>query len=122
MSTTHLLTFLLSMLIAFFQVAPSYAGMVSTDKSFTEQSVQIDRENLRSLMARDEVRSLLAGNGLNVEQAQQRVDVLTDKEARLLAEKFNEQPAGGFLGALLIIGLVLIILELAGVTDIFTGI
>ena len=122
MSTTHLLTFLLSMLIAFFQVAPSYAGMVSTDKSFTEQSVQIDRENLRSLMARNEVRSLLAGNGLTVEQAQQRVDVLTDKEARLLAEKFNEQPAGGFLGALLIIGLVLIILELTGVTDIFTGI
>jgi len=37
MRTTHFLAFLLSISIAFFQTAPSYAGMVGTDKSFTEQ-------------------------------------------------------------------------------------
>ena len=122
MRATHFLTLLLSVSIAFFQIAPAYAGIVATEKTYSEYSAQTDRENLRSLMARDEVRGLLSSNGLTIEQAQQRVDALTDKEARLLAEKFNEQPAGGILGALLIIALVLIILELAGVTDIFSGI
>ena len=122
MRATRFLICILSVSLAFFQVTPSYAGIVGTDKSFTEHSAQQDREKLRALMARDEVQGLLANNGLTVEQAQQRVDVLTDKEARLLAEKFNEQPAGGILIALLVIFLVFIILELAGVTDVFKGI
>lgn len=122
MRATRFLICILSVSLAFFQVTPSYAGIVGTDKSFTEHSAQQDREKLRALMARDEVQGLLASNGLTVEQAQQRVDVLTDKEARLLAEKFNEQPAGGILIALLVIFLVFIILELAGVTDVFKGI
>ena len=122
MRATPFLMCLLSISVAFFQIAPAYAGIVGTDKSFSEHSAQQDRKLLRSLMARDEVRGLLAKNGLTVEQAQQRVSALTDKEAQQLAEKFNEQPAGGILVALLIIFLVFIILELAGVTDVFTGI
>lgn len=122
MRATHFLMCLLSVSIAFFQIAPSYAGIVGTDKSFAEYSAQNDREKLRTLMARDEVKDLLANNGLTVKQAQQRVDALTDNEAQLLAEKFDEQPAGGFLIALLIVILVFIILEMAGVTDVFTGI
>ena len=122
MRTSHFLMCLLSVSIAFFQVTPAYAGIVGTDKSFTEHSAQQDREKLRALMARDEVQGLLADNGLTVEQAQQRVDALTDKEAQQLAENFDEQAAGGILIALLIIFLVFIILELAGVTDVFTGI
>lgn len=95
MRAAQLLMCLLSISIAFFQVALSYAGLVGTDKSFTKHSTQTDREKLRALMARDEVRGLLASNGLTVEQAQQRVIALTDKEAQQLAEKFDEQPAGG---------------------------
>ncbi len=116
------LIYLLSAAVAFFQVAPSYAGIVNTDKLLSEHSAQQDREKLRALVARDEVRSLLTNNGLTVKQAQQRVEALTDKEARQLAEKFDEQPAGGILTALLIVFLVFIILELAGITDVFTGI
>jgi cytochrome c-type biogenesis protein CcmH/NrfG len=112
----------LSVSVAFFQVGPAYAGIIGTDKSFNEFSAQNDRAKLSALIARDEVRGLLASNGLTVEEAQQRVNALTDKEAKQLAEKFDEQAAGGVLIALLIIFLVFIILELAGVTDIFTGI
>ena len=122
MQSKYYLLYLLSISVAFFQVVPAYAGIVGTDKSFAEHAAQQDRETLRSLMTRAEVRGLLANNGLTVEQAQQRVDALTDSEARLLAEKFDEQPAGGILIALLIIFLVFIILEMAGVTDVFSGI
>ena len=51
-----------------------------------------DRENLRNLMSRDEVRSMLEMNGLTVEQAQERVDSLTDSEVQQMAKKFDELP------------------------------
>jgi hypothetical protein len=74
-------------------------------------------------MSRDEVRSLLKSNGLTVEEAQARVDSLTNKEVSQMADKFNELPAAGDAAVVvLVIALVVIILELAGITDIFTGI
>ena len=54
------------------------------------------------------------------EDAQKRVASLSESELRQLASTVENQPAGG--GAIVVIGvlfLVLIILELVGVTDIF---
>ena len=123
MRISKALVYVLMLSFTFVQTAPAIAGIVGTDRSLFEQSIQQDRENLRSLMARDEVRSLLQQNGLSVEQAQQRVNALTDSEVRQLAQRFEELPAAGDAAVvILIIALVVIILELAGITDIFTGI
>ncbi len=123
MRISKALVYVLMLSFTFVQTAPAIAGIVGTDKFLTQQSIQQDRESLRSLMARDEVRSLLQHNGLTVEEAQQRVDALTDSEVRQLSQRFAELPAAGNAGVVvLIIALVVIILELAGITDIFTGI
>ncbi len=123
MRISKALVYVLMLSFTFMQTAPAIAGIVGTDRFLSEQSIQQDRENLRSLMTRDEVRSLLQQNGLTVEQAQQRVDSLTDSEVRQLAQKFEELPAAGDAAVvILVIALVVIILELAGITDIFTGI
>lgn len=123
MRISKALVYVLMLSFTFMQTAPAIAGIVGTDRFLTEQSIQQDREKLRSFMARDEVRSLLQQNGLTIEQAQQRVDALTDSEVRQLAQKFEELPAAGDAAVvILVIVLVVIILELAGITDIFTGI
>ncbi len=115
--------YLLIISFTFVQISPAFAGIVGTDSFLSEQTLQQDRENLRNLMTRDEVRSMLEMNGLTVKQAQERVDLLTDSEVTQLAEKFDELPAAGDAGVvILIIVLVVLILELAGITDIFTGI
>lgn len=115
--------YLLILSFIFVQISPAFAGIVGTDSYLSEQTAQQDRENLRALMSRDEVRSLLETNGLTVEEAQTRVDSLTDKEVSQMAEKFSELPAAGDAAVvILVIALVVIILELAGITDIFTGI
>ncbi len=115
--------YLLIISFTFVQISPAFAGIVGTDRFLSEQTIQQDRENLRSLMSRDEVRSMLEMNGLTVKQAQERVDLLTDSEVTELAKKFDELPAAGDAGVvILIIVLVVLILELAGITDIFTGI
>ena len=115
--------YLLIISFLFVQVSPAFAGIVGTDSFLSEQSIQQDRENLRNLMSRDEVRSMLEMNGLTVDQAQERVDSLTDMEVKQLAKKFEELPAAGDAAVvILIIALVVLVLELAGITDIFTGI
>ena len=123
MRISKALVYVLVLSFTFVQTAPAIAGIVGTDRFLTEQTIQQDRENLRSLMTRSEVRTLLQQNGLTVEQAQQRVDALTNSEVRQLAQRFEELPAAGDAGVvILVIVLVVIILELAGITDIFTGI
>ena len=122
MRISKTLIYVLMLSFTFVQTAPAIAGMIGTDRFLTEQTIQQDRDNLRSLMNRDEVRTLLQHNGLTVEQAQERVEALTDSEVRQLAQKFEQLPAAGDAAVvLLVIALVVIILELAGITDIFTG-
>ena len=82
------LIYLLILSFIFIQISPAIAGIVGTDNFLTEQTVQQDRENLRALMSRDEVRSLLEINGLTIQEAQERVDSLTDKEVSQMAKKF----------------------------------
>ncbi len=115
--------YLLIISFLFVQISPAFAGIVGTDSFLSEQTLQQDRENLRDLMSRDEVRSMLEMNGLTVEQAQARVDSLTDAEVSQMAKKFDELPAAGDAAVvILVIALVVLVLELAGITDIFTGI
>ena len=122
MRISKALIYVLMLSFTFMHTAPAIAGLVGTDRFLTEQSIQQDRENLRALMARDEVRSLLQHNGLTVEQAQQRVNALTDAEVQRLAQQYDQLPAAGNAAVVvLVIALVVIILELAGITDIFTG-
>jgi len=116
------LIYLLILSFIFVQISPAFAGIVGTDSFLSEQSIQQDRENLRALMSRNEVRSLLARNGLTVAQAQERVDSLTGKEVSQMAKHFDELPAAGDAWVVvLVIALVVVILELAGITDIFTA-
>ncbi len=123
MRLSKLFIYLLIISFAFVQISPAFAGIVGTDSFLSEQTLQQDRENLRDLMSRDEVRSMLEMNGLTVEEAQARVDSLTDAEVSQMAKKFDELPAAGDAAVvILIIALVVLVLELAGITDIFTGI
>lgn len=114
--------YLLIIAFTFGQISPAFAGIVGTERFLSEQNIEQDRENLRILMTRDEVRSLLEKNGLTVEQAQERVNSLTESEVRQLASKYEELPAAGDAWVIVIIlALVVVILELAGITDIFTA-
>jgi len=95
------------------------AAIVSTsDMVATEQS-RIDRDYLLDSLEREEVQTALISQGVDLEMAKQRVASMTDEEIRALNQKMDEMPAGGIVGAVLIIFLVLLITDIAGWTDIF---
>jgi len=99
----------------------AFAGIVSTTDIVDAQQVQQERERIQNWMAREDVRDQLTSLGVNVDDATARVDSMTNEEVMIMASKMDEMPAGAGTGELLIIAaLVLVILELTGVTDIFT--
>lgn len=84
-----------------------------------ERTAQIDR--IRTTMAREDVRTTLIGMGVDPMEAELRLDALTDTELVMLNQQMDELPAGGsVLGVLGAVLVVLLVLELLGVTNVFT--
>jgi len=115
------ITALLAVSILFVSVQPAVnAAIVSTsDMVATEQS-RIDRDYLLGSLEREEVQTALTSQGVDLEMAKQRVASMTDEEVRALNQKMDEMPAGGsVVGAVVLIFLVLLITDIAGLTDVF---
>lgn len=110
---------LVSFLMVNFQHA-ALAGIVSTTDIIDSQAVQIEKQRIHQLLARDDVRSQLIDMGVNPEDALKRVDSMTDEEAQVFAQNMQELPAGGdVLGVLLVVFLVLLFTDIMGWTDVF---
>jgi hypothetical protein len=115
------LTALLAVSVLFVSVQPAVnAAIVSTsDLVATEQS-KISREYLLNSLEREEVRTALTSQGVDLEMAKQRVANMTDEEVRALNQKMDEMPAGsGVVGALLLVFLVLLFTDIMGWTDVY---
>lgn len=111
-------------------VSIAYAGLVSTASAAvvgTQQALSVDARqamitHINSSLQRDDVRQAMIDLGVDPQQAEQRVASLTDQELAELDGKLDQLPAGS--GALAVIGivfLVLLILDVTGVINIFSG-
>ena len=107
--------------LGFAQAAP--AGMISTGHMVDNEVRAESLSRIELLLARDDVASQMVALGVQPEQVLERLNAMTTAELLELERNFDEQLAGG--DALALIGavfLVLLILELVGVTDIFKSI
>ena len=100
------------------------AAMIETESVVNTDRAQNAREYLKSLLAREEVKSALVSQGIDPLEAKNRLNSLTDEEATRVADQLQSLPAGGgFFTTLLIVVfivfLVLLATDIAGYTDIF---
>jgi hypothetical protein len=78
---------------------------------------------IEQTLARDSVASQLEALGVDRAAVAERLAQLTDEELTTLESRLNDLPAGGDVLAVVgIVFVVLLILELVGVTDIFKAI
>jgi len=106
-------------------VCSGFSGVVSASVISTQQALSADarttmESDVRSSLARDDVRQAMVRLGADPLQADARVASLSDAELMKLQGQLDRLPAGG--DALAVIGIVfivLLILELTGVTNIF---
>jgi hypothetical protein len=97
------------------------AGVIGTPEflSAADRTGQIAR--IESTLSRADVQAQLVELGVNPADATQRIAALSDAELSLMNDKLDQLPAGGdsFLAVVGIVFIVLLILEITGVTDIF---
>ncbi|NGX16125.1 PA2779 family protein [Wenzhouxiangella sp. XN24] len=112
-------------------VSLGMAGMVSTasagvigSRVVVEQAERADTvARVQAVLDREGVQAQLVALGVDPSMALERVAALTDEELRQLDGRLSELPAGA--GAVEVVGIVfivLLILELVGITNIFTSI
>ena len=99
------------------------AGVIGTQQAMSAELRSAKETRVRSSLARDDVRQAMQQMGVDPADADARVASLSDAELLQLEGQLDRLPAGG--DALAVIGvvfLVLLILELVGVTNIFNRI
>ena len=100
---------------------PAYSGIVTTEQLIQEQLESLDKQSLVSMLDREEVRQQLVDRGVDPDYAKQRIAALSDQQISEIKANIDEMPAGsGVVGILIAVLLVLVILDVIGVTNIFT--
>lgn len=100
---------------------PAQAVMISTEEATaTASALSPEKARLQALLARADVQTALAQQGVSTEMAAARVAALSDAEAEQLSRHIDETPAGGsVLGVIVFVFLVLLITDILGLTKIF---
>lgn len=99
------------------------AALIPTRTLIESSSTDTTRGQLQAMLARDDVRAELVRLGVDPRAAENRLAALTAEELQQLQGRMNELPAGGNVFAVVgIVFVVLLILEIVGVTNIFSKI
>ena len=94
------------------------AAMIATDTYVESSEVQKAKEKIQSFLARKEVQKAFINQGVDPQEAQQRIASLSDAEIVKISEIIDNLPAGGdalgfIIAVLLIVLLVILIVRLA---------
>jgi hypothetical protein len=104
--------------MGFAQVAP--AGMIGTAHLVNEESRAASLSRIEVLLARQDVSRQLEAFGVDPALVAERLNGLSHAELMQLEGQIESQVAGGDVVAIVgVVFIVLLILELVGVTDIF---
>ncbi len=120
--TAIFLTFYMLMLACPYQSA--WAAMIGTESIINVDRGQSPRDYLNNLLARKDIQAALVSQGIDPQEAQARIDSLSDAEVNDIVNKLDQLPAGGgVLETILIIAFlvfaIFIVTDIAGYTDIF---
>lgn len=116
-------TFAAAVLLTISMPLTARADVVSTERLYSEYKVETVRGELKNYVAREEVRTKMLDLGIDQGSVEQRIDSLTDQEVLEMYENIDSMPAGeGFFGAVISLLVIFILLDVAGVTDIFPAV
>jgi hypothetical protein len=101
-------------------LATVQAGMLDNAQLTQQHQSQQQRQDIQSLLARADVASYLRAQGVSASDLEGRINGLSDAEISRMHEQLKDLPAGGnVLGAILLIIVIFMLLDMGGVTDIF---
>ncbi|HLS97768.1 MAG: PA2779 family protein [Porticoccaceae bacterium] len=123
--TTHTLNLrsIVYFVVLFFSLAavqvPAHAALIGTDSLVSQAELQQQRDALAEQLLRDDVKKELLTLGVDPADVTERVNGMTQSEIQQVQGQLDSLPAGSGLGTVAVVLLILILLEVAGVIDIF---
>ncbi|MBU4263408.1 MAG: PA2779 family protein [Proteobacteria bacterium] len=114
-----------SFLLLDFTVQKAKAEMIDTGSIVTLAKQGNARARVMSFLDRQDVQQAMEQQGIAAEEAKQRVAALSDAEVMQIAQAMDQLPAGGdafgaIIGAAVLIFIVLLITDIAGLTHVFS--
>lgn len=106
-----------SMLI--FGMGQATAGVFGSDQVIADQQHQYNKQQVLSFVDNAQVQSKLIELGVSPADAKQRIANMTSAELDALNNQLNEMPAGGIVGTILTVLVVVAVLDLMGITDVY---
>lgn len=98
------------------------AAMISSEQVAEQafaKSADQDRARILTALSREDVQVALVERGIDPVQARDRVASLTDEEASAMASQIENAPAGGIIGAIVLVFLVLLLTDILGFTKVY---
>jgi hypothetical protein len=120
-ATRFLILILVTTFFSTSVLVPAARSATIDTTTYLTHSENPTKAQLEALFTREDVRKQLVSLGVDPRDAANRLDSLTSEELALLQERMDNLPAGANLLAILgIVLVVFIVLELVGITDVFT--
>lgn len=103
--------------------ATAQAAMVSTQELVASEAQQMTRTQVLSILDKEEARNTLLNLGVNPAEVEARIDNMSAAELQAFSEQVSTMQAGGsVVGAVVLVFVILIVLDLLGTTNIFPAI
>jgi len=98
---------------------PAAAAMVGTEKLLISDRNQETRSYLQQMMSRKDIQEALVARGIDFQEAQIRIDSLTDSEIELIFNKIADLPAGGIDATfvLILVGVIVVLIIIVEYTS-----
>ncbi|MFI0473963.1 PA2779 family protein [Halomonas sp. HMF6819] len=102
-------------------VDASDRALISTQSVLASDQAGAERQRISDVLARADVQQALVSQGVDPVEVQARVAALSDSEAKEMAQRLDELPAGasGVVGALFAVFIILLITDILGLTDVY---
>lgn len=125
------MVFVKRFLSAFLAVSILFTGSIQTVQAAMITTEQVaaasafsaagndDRSRIVAALSRDDVQAAMVARGIDPTQAQGRVAAMTDEEASVVASQLDTAPAGGIIGVIVLIFLVLLLTDILGFTKVY---
>ncbi|MCA1929073.1 PA2779 family protein [Rheinheimera sp.] len=95
------------------------AAVVSSEQVIAHQQFNFNKAQVLSFVDSAEVQNKLIELGVSPADAKQRIANMTAEELNALNSQMNEMPAGGIVGVVVTVLVVVVVTDLMGLTDVY---
>lgn len=106
-------------LVALSVSVSAHAGVYSSDQVIQSEQFNFDKQQVINMIDEASVQEQLIALGVNKEDALVRLNAMTPHEINALNQQLNDAPAGGIIGTVVTVLVVVAVLDLMGITDVY---